>query len=462
MNLVANFFTGNLNYICENKPVTISADCRNNIFQSTLTCSCCEYCADRTPTYSGACPDTNLKFILDHNHGYIDKDTSSTSTTNRYSSTEGIQWSITDTLSRKVILSEGPYNPQVSTFESFYETCIASTDRFSFNMMAEPQPWIDVESAPIDYNTNYSIYWNDKLVLKDTFVMNVSDKTVIDEVTFQYNALTDEIQIDTSPTEMEIICDGKPQLITQPSHRLYVNRATAVSGTSKLNDPISPQSRALCWIINEETEYYQSTEYTALIRQFTQRYVLTLLHLTSKSRLFGNDNLPPSSHECRWNGIQCARGKNTVTSLSLPGQIIGGTLIEEIGSLAFLEVLHLSQTELKGTIPEVFSNLYSLKEINLSRNRLVGSIPKNFFTQLDKLELFDLSDNVLSGIIPDNIGAQCEIHTLLLNKNRLIGTIPLDKFKKFMLKRLDLSENIFRGTISPDLLRHTNIGRFYS
>jgi len=186
-----------------------------------------------------------------------------------------------------------------------------------------------------------------------------------------------------------------------------------------------------------------------------------LLHLISVAGLFGDGEYPPPSHECSWEGITCIDDeKKKMVSLSLSSaanQIIEGTLTEEIGSLAFLEILHLDQTGLKGTIPSVFSNLYSLRELDLSDNALTGTIPDNFFNQLERLELFDLSDNDMTGVIPVSIGSYSNIEVIRLNNNNFTGELPLDRFTEFNLKHLDLSKNKLSSSISPSLLKHTSL-----
>eukprot|EP00594_Rhizosolenia_setigera_P004397 CAMPEP_0178943240 /NCGR_PEP_ID=MMETSP0789-20121207/2471_1 /TAXON_ID=3005 /ORGANISM="Rhizosolenia setigera, Strain CCMP 1694" /LENGTH=106 /DNA_ID=CAMNT_0020622801 /DNA_START=267 /DNA_END=583 /DNA_ORIENTATION=- len=101
------------------------------------------------------------------------------------------------------------------------------------------------------------------------------------------------------------------------------------------------------------------------IHEFIQRYVLTILHLTSKTGLFDIDEYPPLTHECEWQGIKCDIDDtpNIVTGISLSAKnnhIISGAIVQEIGSLAYLETLELRQTEINGTIPRSFSNLWSL------------------------------------------------------------------------------------------------------
>lgn len=338
-----------------------------------------------------------------------------------------------------------------------------SSDCFSLNMMSEPliEKKSYAKHAVIDFKTDYFIQVNDKAIFKGTYEMDIYKTTVQPEVKFHYDALTDSIQNgSTCPVSVvDISCNGKP--IDSKYHNLY-NAVVGTSGASRFYDEDTLESKTFCWIMNDASLQLHDTENEQLAKWFMiQRYVLTLLHLTSKNRLFGNDEFPSESHECDWSGIECNE-ENIVTILSLTSekkQIIGGTLIKEIGSLAFLEVLSLNETELVGTIPQVFSNLYSLKELDLSSNSLSGQIPEDFFNQLYRLESIDLSFNELDGVIPSNIGSESDIHTIRLNNNNFKGPLPLDSFISFKLKELDVSKNHLSGSISQSLLRHKYIGK---
>lgn len=449
MNLFETNLTGEVPLeICEIEPKPlITADCRNDIFPAKISCSCCAFCIDRTPSWDEPCPDSNLRFVIDH------------VTFGTWFSSELLEWSITDVATNKKIMSDGPYTLGL-TLKPSYEACIASSDCFSLQMKSEPLIKLrsNADLAEIDFKTNYSIYWNDKLVLKDTYEMNIYNKTIQQDVLFHYDELTDEIQVGNVCPVKEFVCGGNI-ISLDPTQRIMYNTALKISGTPKIDDGTTPQSRALCWMLDNDE--FSSYSKDMIEKIFTQRYVLTLLHLTSESNLFGSDTFPPQSNECEWEGCECADGLETVTSLSLNGnKRIGGTLIEEIGSLAFLQVLHLKQSMLKGIIPPVFSNLYSLKELDLSGNALTGTIPQNFFSQLEVLELLDVSDNDLIGEIPISVGSSSKMKTIKLNKNKFIGNLPLDEFAKFSLVHLDVSENQLAGEISPLLLKHFNLGKF--
>lgn len=441
-----NDFEGDIsNKLCDevNTTIDITADCRNDMFPPSLSCSCCNYCTDKTPVWNGLCPDSKLKVTIEHD---IMMEYDKHDVLLQFNS-ESIQWSINDIHSNKAVLKDGPYTDGLALTTS-YETCVAVSNCFSFNMMRE---------GLSDYKTKYSLHWNDNLVLNDTFYMNTT------EVMFQYNVGTDQVDFVSECTEKQIKC-GNKLIELNHKQRIMYNQAIKVSGAPAFNGDDSLHSKALCWII-DDIHMYDDTDISELETLFTQRYVLTLLHLTSQDGLFSENEYPPdTTHECEWRGIQCS-DNNVVTTLSITSehhqQRIGGTLIEEIGSLVFLETLQLSNNDLKGSIPHSFSNLFSLRKLDLSKNTLTGSIPDDFFfNQLEKLEYMSLANNHLSGSIPKNIGSHSRyINTILLNENRLSGQFPFEGFLHYELKRLDLSENRFSGSVSSLLLKHVNLGK---
>ena len=68
----------------------------------------------------------------------------------------------------------------------------------------------------------------------------------------------------------------------------------------------------------------------------------------------------------------------------------------ELGALANLEVLSLSDNQLGGVIPSELGRLVNLEWLNLSENQLSGAIPPELGA-LANLAGVDLSDNQLHG-----------------------------------------------------------------
>lgn len=464
-----------LDEICKVEPTPIiSADCRNDVFTPKTLCSCCSYCYDKTPIPE--CADTSITVVIEH---YID--TENNVFGGGILNSQGLEWSLVQSATNKTILRDGPYEMgQVRTsHEQKYVTCASSSDCFSFHMM-RPQMSSSVSSLSDDTiffpPTNYAIYWNEKLVVQDTFESPYNQTVFPVDLLFYYDTSKDEVDIGSSSCsekeEKEIVCgdiDESP-IVMNTQQRIMYNTAIKISGTSKVEDNTSSQARALCWIIGDiDSPRFKDIENDAIEAIFTQRYILTLLHVMSVDGLFGNEEYPPATHECQWEGVGCSEGRNIVKYLTLKSsseerdqKIIGGNLTDEIGSLSFLEVLELSGSELIGTIPSSFSNLYSLRKLDLSSNKLTGPIPESFFHQLEKLESIDISDNDMSGDIPPGLGRYSPIKDIRLSKNKFTGLLKFDEFTKYDLEYIDVSRNQFSGHLSESLVHHTSLGESLS
>lgn len=451
--------------LCDN---IVTSDCRNDVFDSQVICPCCTFCSDKSPIWEGNCADTKLEVEIDHQKRNSFERNS-----------DFLKWSIIDHSTEKKVMYDGMYNKiAYSNDKRNHQTCIVNSGCFSLYM----------ESAPVQ-DTNYSVSWNSFPIYSNTFPgrESIADQTQWFQsqsmISFYYDEEKNQIKFDDVPCQsIELFCgDNKdtPILIhPNTTERIIYSTALRISGTAALKNIFSPQSRALCWIVQDNSSPCKNNldgNMDTTVNLFIQRYVLTILHLTSVNGLFhsNDDNnknnnrdneYPPLTHECIWPGIECSNNKSFVTKISLSSEInqmIGSTLIEELGNLAFLETFRLRQTGLKGPLPNVISNLYSLRELDLSMNALTGSIPDTFFHQLRKLEVLDLSYNLMTGTIPFGIGSHSNnMEVIQLSNNIFIGSLPLDGFKKFNLKFLDVSVNELSGSISPALLKHVNLGEF--
>jgi Leucine-rich repeat (LRR) protein len=108
-----------------------------------------------------------------------------------------------------------------------------------------------------------------------------------------------------------------------------------------------------------------------------------------------------SEHECNWYGIYCAVN-DTVTTISLPGNNLAGTIPPEI-----------ALASIGGKV----------KRFNLAGNSISGTIPIQLGT-LTHLELLDLRSNDLTGQIPSQLGKLKVLKTLNFGANELLGTMP--------------------------------------
>jgi hypothetical protein len=110
--------------------------------------------------------------------------------------------------------------------------------------------------------------------------------------------------------------------------------------------------------------------------------------------------------ECLWTGVTCLDG--VVTDLNFYGQQLQGTIPTEIGLLADLKHIDLSQNELKGTIPEEIYQLTKMEELFLHHNQLSGTISDSVGNWWNLTHLH-LSHNQLSGTIPATMASGSDI-----------------------------------------------------
>ena len=112
--------------------------------------------------------------------------------------------------------------------------------------------------------------------------------------------------------------------------------------------------------------------------------------LESVDTLAGSASLDWSTDRriAEWQGIAVGGTPNRVTGISLSGMALDGTIPADLGVVAELEVLDLSDNRLTGEIPLRLGSLVGLRELRLSGNPLSGCVP----AVLREMETNDLSD----------------------------------------------------------------------
>ncbi|XP_059628295.1 probable LRR receptor-like serine/threonine-protein kinase At3g47570 [Cornus florida] len=166
-----------------------------------------------------------------------------------------------------------------------------------------------------------------------------------------------------------------------------------------------------------------------------------------------------------------------------------GEIPKEMGNLLNLEALIIENNSLSGLIPSSIFNITSLKQLVLARNSLTGVIPQEVCdlhnlegfslgnlpsstgNRLPNLEVLHLADNNLSGILPDFISNASQLTFLDLSHNLFTGSIPNSlgnlTIKKIVAKlnssiptsfwsltdllELSLSSNSLSGGLPPDI-----------
>ncbi len=157
-----------------------------------------------------------------------------------------------------------------------------------------------------------------------------------------------------------------------------------------------------------------------------------------------------------WYGVT-ANAQDRVTELLLDYNNLTGVIPSELGGLASLEVLVISNNvNLTGVIPSELSSLSNLQSLILLGNHLSGSIPSEL-GGLTNLETLILSHNNLTGKIPAELGDLANLETLGLSHNNLTGAIPAKLGDLANLEILLLDNNNLAGTIPSELGSLSNL-----
>ncbi|KAH7690684.1 Leucine-rich repeat protein [Dioscorea alata] len=177
---------------------------------------------------------------------------------------------------------------------------------------------------------------------------------------------------------------------------------------------------------------------------------------------FSNAGISDTLPDWFWNfskNLQLVRLSNNDIKGKLPASLehLSGLLYVELSGNSFegsvsqfpanLEYLLLSSNKIAGRIPETLCYLKKLAVLDLSKNQLTGEIPDCWNHSLQpRLSTFDLSNNQLSGGIPTTISSP-SLAYLHLSNNNLSGELPLSLRNCRALRTLDLGQNKISGSI---------------
>ncbi|CAM0907887.1 unnamed protein product [Alopecurus aequalis] len=159
-------------------------------------------------------------------------------------------------------------------------------------------------------------------------------------------------------------------------------------------------------------------------------YILNL----SKNRLSGQ--IPTSV------GDITQLGKLYLDDNNLSGNIPGS-----LGQCKGLLELNLSTNSLDGSIPvNLFDGPPLSLGVDFSYNKLTGEIPSEV-GHLANLALLNVSDNLLSGVIPEALGSCATLLFLRMERNKLQGQIPQSFGKLLSIQQINLARNSLSGPV---------------
>ncbi|KAL7479963.1 hypothetical protein ACHAW6_005681 [Cyclotella cf. meneghiniana] len=139
---------------------------------------------------------------------------------------------------------------------------------------------------------------------------------------------------------------------------------------------------------------------------------------------------------------------------------LGGSIRREIGALTDLQDLYLQSNQFTGAIPTTIGELVNLYNVNISDNNIGGTLPTQI-GMLSKLRDASMFKNRIEGKIPVEIGYMTELLALYLDSNRLTGQIPTSIGQLTSLLDLRLRANKLTGTLPTELGVLTNLETLY-
>jgi Leucine rich repeat len=193
----------------------------------------------------------------------------------------------------------------------------------------------------------------------------------------------------TNPTSrpLSAVDDSQPQRSLRhatPQLRRSITSlllAHSITTPDRLEDPFSPASAALDWLLDVPS---WTLDDDAITTRFALACLFFATHTTGSQWTNEDAWMTQTSsgtygvHVCDWHGITCAESSEIVTQVNLTHNSLQGTIPMEFfkGLGPKLRVLDLSYNQLWGTLPE-WSHLPELQTLLLQHNALTGPLPHN-------------------------------------------------------------------------------------
>jgi Leucine-rich repeat (LRR) protein len=165
-------------------------------------------------------------------------------------------------------------------------------------------------------------------------------------------------------------------------------------------------------------------------------------------------------------------GLSALSSLDLSSNHLTGSLSEGFFELRQLRSVDLSFNRITGPVQESFGNLRYLSKVDLRNNRFTGSIPRRLM-EIQDIAFLHLDNNELTGDFPLEYDLFLRKEKVTVSNNRLTGnpacTTP-DQENAILqtgrsntddvrIREIDLSNNLFSGTVSSSCGKLTTLQR---
>ena len=222
-------------------------------------------------------------------------------------------------------------------------------------------------------------------------------------------------------------------------------------GGESLDDTASPEAMAYDWIVNSDILQLDPNDQSASNQmRISQRFGLATIWFNSVNSNWGDETEWLGPDECIWFGVTC--GENgEVVEISMPFNLLAGTLSKEIATLTNLVELNLSDNMMVGALPASLASMQSLRVLAIQRNQFSGDLSVVDFSKLTGLRVFDGQSNAFQGVLPSTLYQATSLNILALDKNNLSGSLSPEVGNLVQLERLSLSDNAFDGPIPSEL-----------
>ncbi len=340
------------------------------------------------------------------------------------------------------------------------------------------------QTIPEDFLSNVNPLFFDYLDLSNNFIVGVVPSILahFEWVLLQDNLITglDDELCDKARGGLikQFGCDA---ILCPPNTYNAIGRQDSESNPCNICPSAQYYGSTLCG----NAAVTEGTEITAVVQEGVEvlpsdaneeKQALAKLYLTCGGEYWTDNEhwMDSNISFCKWKGVECRFGTETVTGLQLGSNNIQGTpgFLSIFQLLPNLSTLNLSRNPLAGFNFNGIENAASLSELDLDatgissvvglglspslthislRNNRISGFPQEIF-QIKTLKTLLMSNNQLNGGIPTTFDLLPNLQTLILSSNSLSGDLDGIDFPS-TLRILDLSNNLLSNSIPANFLR---------
>ena len=208
----------------------------------------------------------------------------------------------------------------------------------------------------------------------------------------------------------------------------FLNASSFDQGLA-LQSTLSPQYQSFEWLLAESKFEEYSRE------RLLQRYALnTFYYIIQNIGAYQWRYLNQSDHECQWPLVYC-NANGFVDAFVITGQIVHAMVPGEFGFLTDMTSLSLEGNKITGSLPSSLEKWTRLESFQASNNLLTGTFPE-FFSRLSRLTNLDLSTNQFTGKLPSSLSGMSSLQKISIATNAFSGPIPSDLWTLTALRKL--------------------------